>query len=960
MLPEGANNDAEEIRLDEDTDLPEAAKPAVQKRDLFRKQEAGSGILSLLNLRYIFNWVGPGGHAAQYSVGELESKIYDNRHHNSEGELLLPLSILSRDATTSQAAGRKILHFTDWKARLASQVCLVVVLISCIITPLTFIWGGSWADPKWVPGGRTTMILDLCCDLGYLAYLVLELKMSFMHPSRRVEVVDQSKILEFRLRSTTYVMRAFSATTYLWIIIFNASLLLNLTKLVRIYHFVRLPDPLWLMWDNGVLRELRPLLLLFWLSHWVGCLLAWGGGYREALWKSGDGSPFETTFNGVVVPGWFSLYFMAFVEALYMLTGALDNPLGDGGIRDKNFGALVMVAVFGPVGCIIVAHFIAAVVREQERKFALDIRHEENQAFVKRALENLNVPKELQRRVFSLHHFQKMSHDYEAFEQLFKNHTLSSPLEDAIRVYLYQSVLRSSFFNNKEHSYILAVVRVLEDKAFLPGDYVVRVGEVADEMYFISKGEVSVLVAQGKSKEVEDAIQLPIRKREGDHFGEVALIKGSLRTAWIKAETYVVASCLRRTSIEQIWKYFPQERESLQRQVLQTVMRDAARQATSIRQSVGGFAANPERSSAPSTGLGAAPVTATDPQEAASLDATSLARIERLCESLQAAQQEMLSRLEDLEIEGKHLKAGKQKTLPQEASEVEALQQLLRGLARLLLLLLPLFQVKETISKVLWVLQLPVKLEGLLLREVLILLGPFLDANNLQVAGGGAGSEEEPACLEEVYVRLFAELRKGLEPLRSARPATQVLILPSLEEAVNFHPLPQPPLDIMLSQWLEQEATDLVHLQQMGVRFLSNPAHIEINGIKVSLTSADALSPLLREMVLRPEGRKVEEALRLLLQQRCLFPVVPRDPAQVFEAKAQALDFPWDGAPQICIFPSPLAIMNGTTIENTLFVNPGSLCRQAAPGSFAEFWIQPSDGASTTKDRVHLDVKKLG
>ena len=33
---------------------------------------------------------------------------------------------------------------------------------------------------------------------------------------------------------------------------------------------------------------------------------------------------------------------------------------------------------------------------------------------------------------------------------------------------------------------------------------------------------------------------------------------------------------------------------------------------------------------------------------------------------------------------------------------------------------------------------------------------------------------------------------------------------------------------------------------------------------------------------------------------------------QVYEAKAQALDFPWDGtSPQICIFPSPLAVMNG-------------------------------------------------
>ena len=63
----GANNDAEEIRLDEDTDLPaltsegrcnahrqlktkllcsqEAAKPAVQKRDLFRKQEASPKLM---------------------------------------------------------------------------------------------------------------------------------------------------------------------------------------------------------------------------------------------------------------------------------------------------------------------------------------------------------------------------------------------------------------------------------------------------------------------------------------------------------------------------------------------------------------------------------------------------------------------------------------------------------------------------------------------------------------------------------------------------------------------------------------------------------------------------------------------------------------------------------------------------------------------------------------------------
>ncbi|CAL1154207.1 unnamed protein product [Cladocopium goreaui] len=522
-------------------------KSLAAKRNLFQSrhglQQAGTGVLSLFDFRNLLQWrVSRQGAVPRYTVGDLESKIYDNVHHHDEGELLLPLKILSRDVTGEvEGASCGILTFTDWKAKLAAQACLLVALVSSIISPVTFMWGGSWADPEWVPGGRGLMIVDLLCDLGYLSYLLLELKMSFLHPSRKVEVTDPSKIRMYRMTNLMYLVKLFSVTSYLWIISFNASLLLNLSKIVRLYHFVRLPDAMWLVWDNGLIRTMRPVFLLIWLAHWVGCLLAWGGGYREALWNAGSGASFETTLNGHVIPGEFSLYFMAFVEALYMLTGALDNPLGDGGYREKNFGSLIMVAIFGPVGCIIVAQIIATVVREQERKHALDIRHEENQAFVKRALENLNVPIELQRRVFSLHYFQKMSHDYEAFEHLFKNHTLSSPLEDAIRVYLYQSVLTSGFFSNKEHSYILAVVRVLEDKAFLPGDYVVRVGEVADEMYFISKGEVSVLVSNGKSKEVEDAITLPIRKRKGDHFGEVALIKGSLRTAWVKAETYVVA-----------------------------------------------------------------------------------------------------------------------------------------------------------------------------------------------------------------------------------------------------------------------------------------------------------------------------------------------------------------------------------------------------------------------------------
>mmetsp|Transcript_123494 Transcript_123494/g.384394 ORF Transcript_123494/g.384394 Transcript_123494/m.384394 type:complete len:431 (+) Transcript_123494:1133-2425(+) len=260
-----------------------------------------------------------------------------------------------------------------------------------------------------------------------------------------------------------------------------------------------------------------------------------------------------------------------------MMTGALDNPLGDGSARENNVASLVLVSVFGPIGMVVVAIIIAAVVREQAHQFALDIRHEENMAFVTRALENLNIPAELQRRVVSLHYFQKMSHDSEAFYQLFSKHHLSGPLEDAIRVYLYQKVISSQFFANGGPNYLLAVVRVLEDRMFLPGDYVARRGEVGAEMFFISHGELSVHVPGGNSDDIASAVLIPGRKRRGQYFGEIALLQRSLRTAWVRAETYVIVSVLHRARIEEIWEFFPREREKLVSVVTETMERDKQR-----------------------------------------------------------------------------------------------------------------------------------------------------------------------------------------------------------------------------------------------------------------------------------------------------------------------------------------------------------------------------------------------
>jgi DNA polymerase alpha subunit B len=242
--------------------------------------------------------------------------------------------------------------------------------------------------------------------------------------------------------------------------------------------------------------------------------------------------------------------------------------------------------------------------------------------------------------------------------------------------------------------------------------------------------------------------------------------------------------------------------------------------------------------------------------------------------------------------------------------------------------------------------------------QVLVIQGPFLDANNQKVLSGDTclAGEQEPRCFEEIYAQVILPLlQRCITPLRRANPPTEVIIVPSLDEVLCFHPLPQPPLTASI------RGSQMEQLSRLGVHFVPNPAHVEINGVKVSFTSADALSPVLREIVLRGDGKKIEEALKLLLLQRNLFPVVPRDPAQVCEARAEALEFPDAAVPDICVFPSMSGVPNGTVVENTVFLNPGSLCRPAALGSFGELWLAPAGSTPIAlKERVRVDIHKIG
>lgn len=85
-----------------------------------------------------------------------------------------------------------------------------------------------------------------------------------------------------------------------------------------------------------------------------------------------------------------------------------------------------------------------------------------------------------------------------------------------------------------------------------PGERIIRKGEKADMVYFISSGEVEVSI--GKHR---------LRLEAGDYFGEMALLSGQVRSADVTAINYCKLVTLSRRDFREFLRRFPAIREKM-------------------------------------------------------------------------------------------------------------------------------------------------------------------------------------------------------------------------------------------------------------------------------------------------------------------------------------------------------------------------------------------------------------
>jgi voltage-gated potassium channel len=118
-----------------------------------------------------------------------------------------------------------------------------------------------------------------------------------------------------------------------------------------------------------------------------------------------------------------------------------------------------------------------------------------------------------------------------------------------------QLIEQVPFFKDTDKEFINDIIAHLQPKVFLPDDFIFMKGDIGRCMYFISSGTVDVLSEDKKSVIAE--------LRDGDYFGEIALIKKITRTRSVIARDYCKLYSLEKKNFDALLKKYPKFKEHI-------------------------------------------------------------------------------------------------------------------------------------------------------------------------------------------------------------------------------------------------------------------------------------------------------------------------------------------------------------------------------------------------------------
>jgi voltage-gated potassium channel len=149
----------------------------------------------------------------------------------------------------------------------------------------------------------------------------------------------------------------------------------------------------------------------------------------------------------------------------------------------------------------------------------------------------------MQEQVFD--YFDYLWESRRGFNELEVLQELPAPLRSSLSLHINREMIaRVPFLVNASAELIRDLVLHLEPLVFPPAAEIIRLGELGDDMFFIAKGQVDVLVP-GHADPVATL-------GSGAFFGEIALLLSTPRTATVRAIDYCDLYRLDRPTFDRI------------------------------------------------------------------------------------------------------------------------------------------------------------------------------------------------------------------------------------------------------------------------------------------------------------------------------------------------------------------------------------------------------------------------
>jgi len=413
-------------------------------------------------------------------------------------------------------------------------VIIADIVASLVIVPLRI--GFNLQDRNsWIG-------LDIFMDLLFVADIVLTFFKTFDDAG---ETVDDRELIRWRYLKGTFVMDVISTFPADYIVM--AALpdrVIPATRVNRILRLRRLADFL-LSWEKNsslkpsVIGILKSIFMIMYMSHFTACIF-------HGVTIIEDSSPsFTSTRNPIFKRrGLTSRYLRSFYWALVSLTGYnASTPVSWLECSLAVLVTITSIAVFGTI----IGTFGNLLTNLDSSKL-----------YFRQKLDAINdymrykkIPEELQDEVRQYYNY--MWKSGKGLEQNEAVDRLPVVLRTKMNFHMnHHSIRKVSLFEGVagDLEFMGEIVKSLRPRIGLPNSYIVKKGEYGTEMFFISRGELNVVIDSG--------IVVSTLK-EGMFFGEIALLYKTRRTASIVARTFCDMYILTKDEFARVMRRYPDQ-----------------------------------------------------------------------------------------------------------------------------------------------------------------------------------------------------------------------------------------------------------------------------------------------------------------------------------------------------------------------------------------------------------------